>query len=60
MIRIADQLLARDGALTAALGQHQREVARSYPEFVELLAQYGRAHEIPGFRGMSDGRTGKG
>jgi predicted protein tyrosine phosphatase len=48
MLRIADALLERDGALLAALRTHQRLIARAYPEFAELLARYGRAHEIAG------------
>jgi predicted protein tyrosine phosphatase len=46
MIGIADHLLAREGVLIAALREHQRCVARDFPEFAEMLARYGRAHEI--------------
>jgi predicted protein tyrosine phosphatase len=48
MLRIADELLERDGALLVALRTHQRRIARAYPEFAELLVRYGRAHEIAG------------
>jgi predicted protein tyrosine phosphatase len=48
MLRIADALLERDGALMAGLRAHQRRVARAFPEFAEMLARYGRAHEIAG------------
>ena len=48
MLSIADALLERDGALLAGLRAHQRRIARVYPEFAELLARYGRAHEIAG------------
>jgi predicted protein tyrosine phosphatase len=46
MLQLADALLRRDGALLAELRGHQRRIARTYPEFAELLALYGRAHEI--------------
>jgi predicted protein tyrosine phosphatase len=46
MLRLADALLQRDGALLAELRDHQRRIAKTYPEFAELLARYGRAHEI--------------
>lgn len=46
MLRIADTLLGRDGALVAELRAHQRRVAQAFPEFAEMLARYGRAHEI--------------
>jgi predicted protein tyrosine phosphatase len=48
MLRMADALLQRDGALLAELSAHQRRIARAYPEFAELLARYGRGHEIAG------------
>jgi predicted protein tyrosine phosphatase len=48
MLRIADALLERNGALVAELHAHQRRIARAYPEFAELLARCGRAHEIAG------------
>jgi predicted protein tyrosine phosphatase len=48
MLRIADEMLRRDGALVAALRAHQFHVARNFPEFAEMLALYGRAHEIAG------------
>jgi predicted protein tyrosine phosphatase len=48
MLRMADGLLQRDGALLAELRAHQLRIARAYPEFAELLARYGRAHEIAG------------
>jgi predicted protein tyrosine phosphatase len=48
MLRIADRLLERNGALVAELCAHQRRVARAFPEFAEMLAHCGRAHEIGG------------
>ena len=53
MLRIADALLEREGALLAALRAHQRRIASAYPEFAELLARYGRAHEIAGLDEIS-------
>jgi predicted protein tyrosine phosphatase len=46
MLGIADEVLGRNGALVAALREHQLRVARDFPEFAEMLARYGRAHEI--------------
>lgn len=46
MIRMADDQLGRGGALVAALTEHQRRIAQAFPEFAELLARHGRAHEI--------------
>lgn len=48
MVRFADEMLQREGALVEALRAHQLRVARNFPEFAELLARYGRAHEIAG------------
>ena len=48
MLRMADALLERNGALVAELRRHQRRIARAFPEFAAMLAQYGRAHEIAG------------
>ena len=53
ILRIADALLEREGALLAALRVHQRRIASAYPEFAELLARYGRAHEIAGLDEIS-------
>ena len=53
MVRIADALLEREGALLAALRAHQRRIASAYPDFAELLARYGRAHEIAGLDEIS-------
>ncbi|MFP4127005.1 MAG: tyrosine phosphatase family protein [Alphaproteobacteria bacterium] len=49
MLAIADRLLEREGALMAALREHQRRVAAGDPEFAALLAGGDRAHEILGF-----------
>ncbi|NBB71846.1 MAG: protein-tyrosine-phosphatase [Alphaproteobacteria bacterium] len=46
MLAIADRLLRRDGALVAALADHQRRVAAGDPEFAALLAGGERAHEV--------------
>ena len=48
MVGMADEMLGRGGELTAALRDHQRRVARAYPDFADLLARCGRAHEIEG------------
>jgi predicted protein tyrosine phosphatase len=48
MLAIADRLLRRDGALTAALRTHQARVAAADPEFADMLAGGERAHEVPG------------
>ena len=40
MVRIADGLLERDGALISrACGAHQRRIAEAFPEFAEMLAR---------------------
>ncbi|HYN38991.1 MAG TPA: protein-tyrosine-phosphatase [Rhodospirillales bacterium] len=46
MLKFADEQLGRSGALVDALTDHQRRIARAFPEFAELLARHGRAHEI--------------
>ena len=46
MLRLADAMLHREGTLLVELYRHQRRIADSYPEFAELLARFGRAHEI--------------
>ncbi len=46
MVEFADRMLARGGALTAALKDHQRRVVRSFPEFAEMLLRSDRAHEV--------------
>ncbi|MFO1112996.1 MAG: protein-tyrosine-phosphatase [Rhodospirillales bacterium] len=46
MLRLADAMLHREGALLVELYRHQRGIADRYPEFAELLARFGRAHEI--------------
>lgn len=46
MVRIADGLLERDGALIRELRAHQLRVAEAFPEFAEMLAQCGRAHDL--------------
>ena len=46
MVRLADALLERDGALLSELRRHQRRVTEVYPEFADLLSRCGRAHEI--------------
>jgi predicted protein tyrosine phosphatase len=48
MLRIADALLERNGALLSELRAHQRRVARAFPEFAEMLARCGRADEVAG------------
>jgi predicted protein tyrosine phosphatase len=47
MIRFADALLGRDGALVTALKEHQRAVIAAYPELAPLIAGVGRADELP-------------
>ncbi|MBL8667888.1 MAG: protein-tyrosine-phosphatase [Rhodospirillales bacterium] len=46
MLKLADDMLRRDGALMVELYRHQRRIADAYPEFAELLSRFGRAHEI--------------
>jgi predicted protein tyrosine phosphatase len=46
MLRLADALLERDGAIIGELRRHQRRIADAHPEFAELLSRCGRAHEI--------------
>lgn len=46
MLAIADRLLRRDGALVAALADHQRRVAAADPVFAASLAGGDRAHEV--------------
>lgn len=48
MIDFADSLLARNGALKAALGRHLEHITRTYPDLAELVRAHGRAHEVPG------------
>ncbi len=48
MLRLADDLLGRGGALTAALRDHQRRVAAAHPDLAEALQHGERAHEVPG------------
>lgn len=46
MIGFADRMLARGGALTAALKDHQRQIVHDFPEFAEMLLRSDRAHEV--------------
>lgn len=46
MLKLADDMLRRNGALMVELFRHQRRIADAYPEFAELLSRFGRAHEI--------------
>ena len=46
MLRLADALLERDGAIIRELRRHQRRITDAHPEFAELLSRCGRAHEI--------------
>ncbi len=46
MLRLADDMLRRNGALLVELFRHQQRIADAYPEFAELLSRFGRAHEI--------------
>ncbi len=47
MIRIADDLLGRRGALVAALREHHVEMAKQLPDLAALIRQGGRAHDLP-------------
>ena len=47
LIALADALLGRQGALTAALRDHLARVTEAYPDLVQLLRLHGRAHEVP-------------
>ncbi len=46
MLTLADAILARDGALTEHLREHQRRVVRSHPDLADLLIGSERAHEV--------------
>ena len=48
MLQIADDLLARDGAIVAALRAHQRRVAAAHPDLADALRTGERAHEVLG------------
>jgi predicted protein tyrosine phosphatase len=43
MIRMADGMLGRSGALVQELRRHQERSARAFPEFADLLTRYERA-----------------
>ena len=47
MVQIADKLMGRDGALSAALRDHFVHISVSYPELARLVRTHGRAHEVP-------------
>lgn len=47
MLGLADDMLGRGGALTAALLEHLARMRRDHPELARMIAQYGRAHEVP-------------
>lgn len=47
MVRFADELLDRGGALVAALEEHYRHQVPRYPSFVWELRRSGRASEVP-------------
>jgi len=48
LVRMADDVLDRRGALTAALAEHHRRVAERYPDLAALIRLHGRAHEVLG------------
>lgn len=47
MVQMADSLLDRDGALSAALRDHFVHIAISHPDLAELVRNHGRALEVP-------------
>lgn len=47
MVGLADAMLGRSGALSAAMRAHHARVARAYPDFARLLLRGERAHEVP-------------
>lgn len=47
MIRFADELLARDGALLAAIETIYRNAAADRPDLVAALRRFGRGAEVP-------------
>ena len=47
MVGIADDLLDRRGALSAALRAHHARVAAAHPDLAEQIRINGRAHELP-------------
>ncbi|HEV7367722.1 protein-tyrosine-phosphatase [Arenibaculum sp.] len=48
MVRFADEMLGRGGALSAALKAHHQRIAERHPDLARAIARYGRAHEVPG------------
>lgn len=47
MIRHADHMLGRGGALVAAMRAHHISAARQYAELRDLIRNVGRGHEVP-------------
>jgi predicted protein tyrosine phosphatase len=47
LVALADVLLGRQGALSAALRRHLERTTQAYPELAQLLRLHGRAHEVP-------------
>lgn len=47
MLGLADAMLGRGGALSAALLDHLARMRRDYPDLARMIARYGRAHEVP-------------
>jgi len=47
MIRFADDLLGRGGALVEAMRSHHTDMAHAYPDLADLLRQGERADEVP-------------
>lgn len=47
MLRLADDMLGRGGALVEAMRRHHHRVARAYPDWAEALRDGERARELP-------------
>jgi predicted protein tyrosine phosphatase len=47
MVRLADEMLARQGRLVEAMQAHHARVARAFPDFAALLRTGERAPEVP-------------
>ncbi len=48
IVRYADDILGRNGALVDAMKRHHARIVKRHPDLVELIKLHGRAHDIPG------------
>lgn len=47
IIRYADEILGRGGALIEAMRAHHARIVHTHPELAALIRFHGRAHEVP-------------